>query len=85
MIKAIFDKGVIRPVEPLPPDWRDGQELVVGTDAGAHGDDVDDCWAVEFAEATRAIPDEDHDRFMAAIQEHRREAKEWVRRSWGLE
>ena len=28
-IKAVLRHGVIQPIEPLPPDWADGQELVV--------------------------------------------------------
>ncbi len=30
MIRAIVQNGVIRPIEPLPPDWQDGREVVVG-------------------------------------------------------
>jgi len=29
MPKAILKNGHIHPLEPLPPDWRDGQELDV--------------------------------------------------------
>lgn len=29
MPKAVLEHGVIRPIEPLPSDWRDGQELRV--------------------------------------------------------
>ncbi len=85
MVRAVLENGVIRPVEPLPPEWREGQELVVETGGRAHSDDADDRWAKEFVEATQAITDEDHDRLMAAIEEHKRESKEWVRRAWGLE
>ena len=28
-IRAILRHGIIQPVEPLPPDWAEGQELVV--------------------------------------------------------
>lgn len=27
MAKAVLKNGVIRPLEPLPPEWADGQEL----------------------------------------------------------
>ena len=30
MIRAIVQNGVIRPVEPLPPDWQEGREVIVG-------------------------------------------------------
>ena len=29
MIKAVYQDGVIRPIDPVPPDWTDGQELQV--------------------------------------------------------
>ena len=29
MPKAILKNGAIQPTEPLPPDWREGQELVI--------------------------------------------------------
>ena len=30
MIRAVVQNGVIQPLEPLPPDWHDGREVVVG-------------------------------------------------------
>ena len=84
MIKAILENGVIRPVEPLPPDWREGQELTV--DAGAEPTAASaDAWADDLETGAARISLEDHERFMRAIEEHRREAKEFVRRQWGLE
>lgn len=29
MIKAVYHDGVIHPVDPVPLDWKDGQELHV--------------------------------------------------------
>ncbi len=39
MIRAIVQNGVIRPIEPLPPDWQDGREVIVGIapDLSANG------------------------------------------------
>ncbi len=34
MIRAVVQNGVIQPLEPLPPDWRDGREVVVGDAVG---------------------------------------------------
>jgi hypothetical protein len=34
MLKAIIQKGAIVPLEPLPPEWRDGFEVSVGPRAG---------------------------------------------------
>jgi hypothetical protein len=30
MIRAVVQNGGIQPLEPLPPDWHDGREVVVG-------------------------------------------------------
>ena len=74
MIRAVLENGVIRPVEPLPPEWRDGQELVVDADVVPDPTDVDR-WAKEFEAACRAIPDEDHERLMRALEEVERLSK----------
>ena len=29
MIRAVYRKGTIQPLDPLPADWQDGQELEV--------------------------------------------------------
>jgi predicted DNA-binding antitoxin AbrB/MazE fold protein len=83
MIKAILEKGIIRPVEPLPLDWRDGQELVVEADVATDPTDIDR-WAEQLEAAARAIPAEEHERFLRALEEGEKESKDAVRRAWGL-
>lgn len=85
MPKAVLHDGVIQPLEPLPLDWREGQELRVEkadeTDATAAA------IAHDFAElaalCARADPDDDA-KLAQALQEARQLAKEQVRRSMGL-
>ncbi len=74
---------VIRPLTPLPADWNEGQELLVDIAARDSVDGIS-AWAQEIEEAARAIPDEDHARFLEALDEQRRASKEQVRRQMGL-
>ena len=38
MIKAVYQDGVIRPIDPVPPDWTDGRELQVQETNVSHVD-----------------------------------------------
>jgi hypothetical protein len=81
-IKAVLRDGVIQPVEPLPPDWADGQELVVEGPKSARAEAQITQWAHELDAATAQIPQEEHDRFLRALDQIERESKEAVRREW---
>jgi hypothetical protein len=83
-IKAVLRHGVIEPIEPLPPDWADGQELVVNEPKPAQGDAEINRWAQEMDAATAEIPAEEHERFLKALDEIERESKEGVRKQWEL-
>jgi hypothetical protein len=83
-IKAILRDGHIQPLEPLPPGWAEGQELVVeepdlaGSEAQING------WAEDLEAAAARLPAEEHDRFWQALNDIERESKDAVRREWGL-
>jgi hypothetical protein len=82
MLKAILRQGVIVPLEPLPQDWEDGAALEV---ARAHTPLTDiDAWAKSMNQicADSALGDEETMR--RAIEEHRQQAKDQVRRQMGL-
>ncbi len=83
MVRAVLEKGKIRPLTPLPADWNEGQKLLVNVAAGDSVEDIS-AWAREIEVAARAIPDEDHARFLEALDEQRRASKEQVRRQMGL-
>jgi hypothetical protein len=85
MPRAVLKNGVIVPLEPLPAEWADGQELVVepAEPEPATPEEID-AWFRELeAECADSTPEEE-----ALIQEgidaHRRAAKEWMRRRMGL-
>ena len=83
-IKAILRDGRIQPLEPLPPDWADGQELLIeppeldGREAQVRA------WAQDLETASAQVPADEHDRFLKALEDIERESKEAVRREWGL-
>ena len=81
-IKAVLRQGVIQPVEPLPPDWREGQELVVEEPKPETANEEINQWARDLDAAAAQIPAEEHDRFLAALDEIERESKEAVRKRW---
>ena len=83
-IKAVLRHGVIQPVEPLPPDWVEGQELVVEEPKADRADTEISQWAQEMDAAAAQIPADEHDRFLQALDEIEQESKEHVRKQWGL-
>jgi uncharacterized membrane protein len=83
-IKAILRDGHIQPLEPLPTDWLDGQELVVEEPEDSGVDARIAEWERDLAAATAQLPAEEHDRFRQALSDVERDSKESVRREWGL-
>lgn len=85
MVNAVVEGGGIRPLEPLPPDWHDGQRLRVekADEADVSVEEVDHDFAVLAAlcEGREPADEEAMDR---AVQEARRQAKEQARRQMGL-
>jgi hypothetical protein len=84
MIRAILKDGVIRPAEPLPPDWQDGQELLVDRQSPAFDAQDIDQWAKDLDEGARDMTPEDGAALERALAEIERESKDAVRREWGL-
>ena len=78
-IKAILHNGSIQPLEPLPPDWAEGKELLVDDPALAGTEDIA-AWARELDQATMELPADEHDRFREALSELEGQSKDVVRR-----
>jgi hypothetical protein len=81
-IRAVLREGVIQPTEPLPPDWRDGQELVVEEPKRAVANEEIELWERQVEAAAEQIPAEEHDRFLRALDEIEQESKEAIRKQW---
>lgn len=84
MVKAVVHRGEIRPLEPLPLDWQEGQRLrIEKADENPSLDEIDRNFAeLEVLCATSEA--EDEERMQRALQEANRQAKEQVRRHMGL-
>jgi hypothetical protein len=54
-IKAVLRDGRIQPLEPLPPQWAEGQELIIEQPEPIAGDSQITEWAREFDEASAQI------------------------------
>jgi hypothetical protein len=85
MVNAVMSHGEIRPLEPLPADWQEGQRLRVekADDGEMSVEEIDRDFAVlaSLCETSEAADDELLER---ALQEAHRQAKEQVRRQMGL-
>jgi hypothetical protein len=85
MVKAVVSCGEIRPLEPLPADWKEGQPLrVEKADEGEPPVEEIDRDFVVLAALCEASEPADEEQLEQALQEARRQAKEQVRRQMGL-
>lgn len=84
MIRAILKDGLIKPAEPLPADWADGQELIVERQSDPAAQDEIERWARELEEADSTISHEDAATLERALADVERQSKDAVRREWGL-
>jgi len=85
MVKAVVNNGEIRPLEPLPADWQEGQRLRVekAEDGEPTLEQIDHDFAV-LARLCEASEIEEEEKLERALHEARRQAKEQVRRHMGL-
>ncbi len=85
MPRAILKNGVLYPLEPLPPEWADGQEVEVAPVSPAEENpDGIERWAEEMEALCADSDPEDESKMLAAIDEQRREAKAQARREMRL-
>jgi hypothetical protein len=83
MPKAVLKNGEIRLIEPLPPQWVEGQELWVEEAANGHLSD-DSTW-FQALEALCAAGDLEEDaKLETALNEAHKQAKELMRLKMGL-
>jgi hypothetical protein len=87
MIRAVVKNGVIQPLEPLPPDWEDGREVVVDDveEQSPNGAGNIDTWANDMKTLTAVLNDpEEWREIEAALAEADRQSKNLVRGEMGL-
>jgi hypothetical protein len=78
MIRAVVKQGVIQPLEPLPAEWKDGQEVVVDDlkePSPIETEDID-AWSEELKALTAGLNDpEEWKQIEAALAEADRQSK----------
>ena len=79
MIKAILKDGVVHPLDPLPQNWSDGQELIIEAIPPPGSSEAISDWMAQVEQAMARIPQSDHERLLSAVTEHRKEQKELMR------
>ena len=80
MIRAVYRDGAIQPLDGIPAEWQEGDELVINAVSESIPSQSFEEWAADLNAATEGISEEDHQRFMAALEEVERESKELGRR-----
>jgi hypothetical protein len=82
---AVLKNGEIRPLEPLPADWQEGQRLRVESvdDDEATPEQIDRDFALLANLCSDSDP-ADEDRLSEALREAHEQAKQQVRRQMGL-
>ena len=85
MVKAVVSHGEIRPLEPLPAEWREGQSLRVekAEDEESPVEEIDRDFALLARLCDNSEPG-DEEQLERALARAHRQAKEQVRRQMGL-
>jgi len=75
MVKAVVSRGEIRPLEPLPADWHEGQSLRIEKldDTDVPADEIDRDFA-ELARLCQSSDPADEAQMELALAEARRQA-----------
>jgi hypothetical protein len=86
MIRATVENGVIRPKEPVPPEWN-GREVVITDAAEQPGNEVEDfdTWAQDMNRLAADLNNPaEWEQLEAVLAEADRQTKALVRKEMGL-
>jgi hypothetical protein len=84
MIHGVFRNGKIQPLDAIPSNWRDGQELEIDARDETSDPEVVRRWLADLQSIDAQLTDEDDARLMASLAEQKRIAKELAKRAAGL-
>ena len=84
MIRAVYRRGTIEPVDAVPPTWTEGLELVVES-AVSSATEALQRWHDELEAHAADVRPEDIEELNAALKQADQEAKAWTRREMGLQ
>jgi hypothetical protein len=85
MIKAIVRNGTIQPLEPIPPEWHEGREVVVQEADIAKTPPEIDQWYRELEALCAESDPADDERLREALTQAHEQAKAMVRQQMGHE
>ena len=84
MIRAIIRHGHIEPLDRLPEDWSEGQEVTVEVSEHCPTDETIRNWHAEWKAACPDISAEDHVELDEALATIRQLGKDQMRKEMGL-
>ena len=84
MIRAIIRHGHIEPLDRLPEDWSEGQEVTVEVSESRSTDEAIRNWHAEWNAACPDIAAEDHAELDEALVTIRQLGKDQMRKEMGL-
>jgi hypothetical protein len=88
VIRAVVKNGVLHPLDPLPPEWTEGETVELTGDVERPDDpQVIDQWYQELEALIAQTPHdpEDDQRIDEELAEQKRRSKEYMRRQMGLD
>lgn len=84
MVRGVVKNGIIQPLTPLPPNWRDGQAVSIESTEPTESAAEIERWISEMRDPASGASREDSETALAAINEHRSEQREIMRKRMGL-
>ena len=85
MIRATIQNGEIRPLDPLPADWREGHELIIEDAGPSSTDDLEEWYReLKLLGPAQYEPGE-WDQVQLTLKQANEQAKAIVKREMGLD
>jgi len=85
MVRAIYEGGKVLPIDPVPPNWRDGQSLQIEADEEEFSIEQMERDFAELARMCETSDPEDEQRLVEVLRENKEIAKAQVRKQMGLD
>ncbi len=80
MIHGVYRNGQIQPLDAIPSNWREGQELEIDACEETSDPEAVRRWLADLQAIDAQLTDEDDPRLMASLAEQKRIGKEMARR-----
>ncbi len=84
MVRGVIKNGMIQPLTPLPPEWREGQAVVIETSDAAESPADIEQWVIDMRDPASGLSHEESQVMIRAIEEHLSQQKELMKKRSGL-